>query len=149
MRCILLMLLQIHFLWPQGRPWSVATKLPQPESFALHAMKNEARLLENFVGKFRSLDEVTDRTEPIVIKQVTNASELDRVYSVLPARFPQLYEELLLNYRWRPVVNLPSSRTHTIPYALTAMPVADKTSTLSFSITKRFYVTQKSERSRQ
>jgi hypothetical protein len=65
-------------------------------------MKNQARLLENFVGKFRSLDECTNNGEPIVIKQATSASELDRVYSVLPARFPQLYEELLLNYRWQP-----------------------------------------------
>jgi len=63
-------------------------------------MTNKASLLESFVRKFRSLDELEDCSEEIVIKQATAASAFEPIYSVLPAKFPQLYEELLLNYRW-------------------------------------------------
>ncbi len=34
------------------------------------------------------------------IKQETDRVHLDAVYSILPARFPPLYEELVLSYRW-------------------------------------------------
>ena len=36
-------------------------------------------------------------------KQQTDAIELDALYNALPARFPPLYEKLILVYRWADV----------------------------------------------
>ena len=80
-------------------------------------------LLERFVHTFPKLDSMSESkelsptawelrtTEPDdcgwiewrPIKQVSNVSHLEPLYSKLPARFPPLYEELILSYRWAEV----------------------------------------------
>jgi len=77
-------------------------------------------LIEQFVASFEKLDEMaffeaTDpvaahlafgdpgpygqrRWKPLAVR--TDTSLLDPLYSRLPARFPPLYEQLVLSYRW-------------------------------------------------
>jgi hypothetical protein len=85
---------------------------------------NNAELLEEFVASFSKLDEMTVRAEesdPVAwelrigevteygwsrwrpVKAETNRALLEPVYAKLPARFPPLYEELVLSYRWATV----------------------------------------------
>ena len=61
-------------------------------------------ILENFVRCFVedgcSDWSEEDSGEKLVVAQVTDKSTLEAVYSRLPARFPSLYEQLVLTYRW-------------------------------------------------
>jgi hypothetical protein len=77
-------------------------------------------LLERFVASFEKLDEMRvsdpiaqqlatgDRDEHLCsrwrpIKVDTEPSLLDPVYSMVPGRFPPLFERLVLSYRWAEV----------------------------------------------
>jgi hypothetical protein len=83
-----------------------------------------ATLIENFVASFEKLDEilvVDEHLDPIgwqlalsepdehgfkswrPIKADTPHQALEAIYAKLPARFPRLYEELVLTYRWEEV----------------------------------------------
>lgn len=86
-------------------------------------LSNEQQLLvDRFVASFERLGELTVfGTDPIAqqlvtggpdergyehwrpIKVSTDRSALDRIYTRLPARFPPLFELLLLSYRWAEV----------------------------------------------
>jgi hypothetical protein len=96
-----------------------------------------SNLLEKFVNSFEKLDEMScfSDLDPIayelrseeqdefgrfrwrVVPSATNRSALDQLYAQLPARFPPLYEQLVLSYRWaevdlgsfRLVANLPGA----------------------------------------
>jgi hypothetical protein len=82
---------------------------------------NNAELLEKFVNSFSKLDQMTVRaqeSDPVAwelrsgevaeyglsrwrpVKSKTNRALLEPLYANLPARFPPLYEELVLSYRW-------------------------------------------------
>jgi hypothetical protein len=80
-------------------------------------------LVERFVASFEKLDEmlVFEETDPVAlqlaigepdqhdfrrwrpIKVNTETSALEPIYSRLPARFPRLFERLVLLYRWAEV----------------------------------------------
>jgi hypothetical protein len=80
-------------------------------------------LVERFVASFEKLDEMTadEVPDPIAwqlavgdrdqydcrrwrpIKVNTEPSSLEPIYSKLPARFPRLFERLVLSYRWAEV----------------------------------------------
>jgi|SRR5690349_7725813 hypothetical protein len=79
-------------------------------------------LLDRFVASFESADEmIAYDTDPIAQqlavgqpdeygfrrwrpkKVKTDASALDAIYSKLPARFPPLFEQLVLSCRWADV----------------------------------------------
>ncbi len=79
-------------------------------------------LIDQFVASFKKLDEMTAFDhDPIAIelasaemnefgfrewraKEVnTNPAALDALYAKLPARFPPIYEQLVLSYRWAEV----------------------------------------------
>lgn len=80
-------------------------------------------LLEQFVACFAKLDELdaNDVLDPVAwqltygepdehgykpwrpLKHKVGSAELDPLYAVLPARFPPLYEKLILEYRWADV----------------------------------------------
>lgn len=85
---------------------------------------NNAELLEEFVASFSELDEMTVRStdsDPVAwelrsgqvteygryrwqpVKTSTDHGLLAPVDAKLPARFPSLYEELVLSYRWATV----------------------------------------------
>jgi hypothetical protein len=83
----------------------------------------ERALLQRFIASFEKLDEMkaVENTCPITwqlavgdsdqygrkrwrpIKVATEAASLEPLYSQLPARFPHLYERLVLSYRWADV----------------------------------------------
>lgn len=83
----------------------------------------EKSLLASFIGSFEELDEMeaVELIYPITwqlavgnpnaygrkkwrpIEVITEREYLDPIYSVLPARFPDLYERLVLSYRWADV----------------------------------------------
>jgi hypothetical protein len=80
-------------------------------------------LIEQFVASFERLDEmaVFETTDPVAEQLAvgdpdeygrrnwrpsairTEAAMLDLLYATLPARFPVLFEELVLSYRWADV----------------------------------------------
>ena len=80
-------------------------------------------LLEQFISAFPKLDEMADFGDiyPIVaelavgesdqlgrtrwrpLRTATSSAALDLLYSALPARFPPLFERLVLSYRWADV----------------------------------------------
>jgi hypothetical protein len=80
-------------------------------------------LVERFVASFEKLDEMAacENLDPIAwqlaigdrnqygskrwrpIKVETEISSLEPIYSKLPARFPRLFERLVLSYRWAEV----------------------------------------------
>jgi len=85
---------------------------------------HNAELLEEFVATFAKLDEMAVRareSDPAAwelrngetdeygwsrwrpAKTLSDRAQLDPVYAKLPARFPPLYEELVLSYRWATV----------------------------------------------
>lgn len=74
-------------------------------------------LVERFIASFEKLDELTadedshqyDCSRRLPIKLSTELSSLESIYSELPARFPRLFERLVLSYRW-PEVDLQSYR---------------------------------------
>ncbi|MBZ5662853.1 MAG: hypothetical protein LAO08_20830 [Acidobacteriia bacterium] len=83
----------------------------------------EHLLIARFVASFEKLDELTatEGIYPIAwqlavgdpdeygqkrwrpIKVISKAENLEPIYSNLPARFPRLYEQLVLSYRWADV----------------------------------------------
>jgi hypothetical protein len=91
-------------------------------------------LLADFVRAWKKLDgfRVNDSLDPLAhqftvskdipsgviswlpVREATNPSALDPLYAMLPARFPPLFERLLLTYRW-PEVDLRSYRLHGNP----------------------------------
>lgn len=84
---------------------------------------DEQRLLETYVAAFPTLDEM--RTDEILspiawqlavgdpdeygykswqpLKVETELSQLEGIYARLPARFPRLFERMVLSYRWAEV----------------------------------------------
>jgi hypothetical protein len=83
----------------------------------------EDRLIERFVASFEKLDEMAafGEIDPVVrqlaagspdqygrlrwrpMKTQTDPSQLELLLTKLPARFPPLFEELVLSYRWAEV----------------------------------------------
>jgi hypothetical protein len=83
----------------------------------------EHSLLQQFIASFEKLNEMVavENIYPITwelaigdsdqygckrwrpIEKATEEDDLDSIYSQLPARFPQLYEQLVLSYRWAEV----------------------------------------------
>jgi hypothetical protein len=61
----------------------------------------EELLLERFVASFEKLDERCRRWPPIKVR--TEFSLLEPIYSKLPARFPPIFERLVVSYRWAEV----------------------------------------------
>jgi hypothetical protein len=89
-------------------------------------VQNEDLLLKQFIVKFEQLDElVANEFDPIAwqlrtgpadqygyqawrpIEAITDAASLEPIYAKVPARFPRLFERMLLSYRWAEV-HLPS-----------------------------------------
>jgi hypothetical protein len=86
-------------------------------------MKDQDALLEQFVGSFEKLDDLSTSKEidPIAwdlgveeadeyghrnwrpVKTSTDRSSLETLYAVLPGRFPPLFETLVLSFRWAEV----------------------------------------------
>lgn len=84
---------------------------------------SNADLIEHFVASFAKFDEMSffEGLDNIALglripelddlgriqwrprKQLSERQHLDPLYSKLPARFPPLYEELILSYRWAEV----------------------------------------------
>lgn len=84
---------------------------------------NDKQLLSDFVAAFGKFDDLSSSHEidPIAfelslgdfdeygfkqwhpIHYPTDRAHLDALYEVLPARFPPLYEQLVLSYRWAEV----------------------------------------------
>lgn len=65
-------------------------------------------LLDEFVASFAFNAEVDKYDEygqplPPPTAYLTNSRELEPLYSLLPGKFPPLYEQLALSYRWPPV----------------------------------------------
>src|SRR5436305_874711 len=60
---------------------------------------NERDILNNLVSCFKSDFESTLESSNVV-RQETDSLELEELYSILPAKFPRLYEQLVLTYRW-------------------------------------------------
>jgi hypothetical protein len=87
------------------------------------AQARDELLVERFVASFEKLDEMAafENLDPIAwqlaigdrdqygrkrwrpIKVETEISSLEPIYSRLPARFPRLFERLVLSYRWAEV----------------------------------------------
>jgi hypothetical protein len=108
----------------------------------------EPELLEEFVATFQEYDDMSTSREldPVAwdlrivepdeygrikwqpAKIATNPKLLDPLYAKLPARFPPLYEKLVLSYRWAQV-DLPS-------FSLLANPPGPDLSCLLQEITK-------------
>ena len=64
-------------------------------------MKQESGLLlKQFVSCFHADPLCSDFTEFKVYSQRTDPITLQQFYNLIPRRFPPLYEELLLSYRW-------------------------------------------------
>ena len=65
----------------------------------------EELCVETPVAESLATGELNDWSQPLwrPVKYVTNRSALDAVYQHLPGRFPNLFEELLLTYRWADV----------------------------------------------
>jgi len=86
-------------------------------------MSKHVDLIEKYVASFSRLDDMLamEETDPVAwqlstgvedeygfkkwrpMRCVTPASALDSIYQELPARFPRLFEELVLSYRWAEV----------------------------------------------
>jgi hypothetical protein len=84
---------------------------------------NDEELLEKYVATFSRFDEMVvdivwvPLAMPLVVgdsdlddfkqweplKVETDPAELEEVYANLPARFPRLYERMVLSYRWAEV----------------------------------------------
>ena len=112
-------------------------------------MNDHAELIDKFIASFEVLAENLDVFETIdsiaaplavgptneygqrrwrPIKVQTNLSALDAVYAKLPARFPPLYEQLVLSYRW--------ADADLQRFTLLANPPGDQLSGLLEKITK-------------
>lgn len=63
---------------------------------------NDADLLSAFVALFNPLEEQI-YPDPVLPagEQSTDSFATERLYACLPAKFPQLYEKLVLSYRWQ------------------------------------------------
>lgn len=61
-------------------------------------MKDSLQLLQDFTRKFSAVNCEDGRA--LVTHVVTDPSSLAEIYETLPGKFPKLFEELLLNYRW-------------------------------------------------
>lgn len=70
-------------------------------------MKTNDALLEKFVQTF-SIEPESD--DDVIQLQKTDPTALDDMYDKLPARFPPLYEELILSYRWNYPANVRECR---------------------------------------
>jgi hypothetical protein len=86
-------------------------------------MSNNSELIDNFVSTFEKLDDLSTSFEldPVAwqlafgnfdqygfkqwrpIQVPTEQSCLEALYANLPARFPPLYEQMVLSYRWAEV----------------------------------------------
>jgi hypothetical protein len=60
---------------------------------------NETEVLDRLVSCFESNSHHTSESSNVVV-QKTNVAALQEIYSILPAKFPILYEQLVLSYRW-------------------------------------------------
>lgn len=63
-------------------------------------MKDSLQLLRDFTQKFSAPD--GEDASELVTHVVTDPSALLEIYGTLPGKFPKLFEELLLSYRWSP-----------------------------------------------
>ena len=90
------------------------------DSTAIVNMSNDAELIDTFIATFEKLDDLSTSFEldPVAwqlafgdfdkygfkqwrpIQVATERSCLEALYANLPARFPPLYEGLVLSYRW-------------------------------------------------
>jgi hypothetical protein len=63
---------------------------------------NDADLLDAFVALFAPLEELI-YPDPVfpVSKKPTDVAAIKPLYACLPAKFPYLYERLVLSYRWQ------------------------------------------------
>ncbi|MEO6393674.1 MAG: hypothetical protein ABIP75_17620 [Pyrinomonadaceae bacterium] len=82
-------------------------------------MSSDLTLIDKFVTTFEKLDELStwSKDDPLLfgefnedefnewrpIRVETDHSALESIYETLPARFPALYEQLVLSYRWAEV----------------------------------------------
>jgi hypothetical protein len=87
-------------------------------------MKHDGELLRAYVAAFEELDDllVCHDLDPVALEELATGEKnhyglkswqpasfrtprpaLDEIYTKLPARFPPLYEELVLSYRWAEV----------------------------------------------
>lgn len=90
---------------------------------SLSSREQESRLVAGFIASFERLSELTadEVLDPVAwqlvsgdadqfgfrhwrpAKVITDRAGLEQLYSRLPARFPRLFELLLLSYRWAEV----------------------------------------------
>ncbi|SRR6266481_7084648 len=100
----------------------------------MNADTRRETLLAEFIATWEKLDglRVNDSLDPLAeqfavskdvpsgvshwcpVREATDPSKLESVYAQLPARFPPLFESLLLTYRW-PEVDLRLYRLHANP----------------------------------
>ncbi len=84
---------------------------------------HESSLVKQFIASFEKLDEMraSEILDPVAwqltdgecdkygykrwrpANSMTDRAELETLYAKLPARFPPLYERLVLSYRWAEV----------------------------------------------
>jgi hypothetical protein len=74
------------------------------------AMKNKYALLCQFVEIFSFAEHSSDKIEKPLVSHETAPAMLADIYDKLPARFPQLYEQLILSYRWGQQAFIPVCR---------------------------------------
>ena len=122
---------QLHYLssWPNKagtqptRKRAEAVSRRYVASLATVDLRNDSDLIDAFVATFERLDDLWTSYEldpnawQLVfgslneygckqwrpIRVATEQSALDELYASLPARFPPLYERLVLSYRWAEV----------------------------------------------
>lgn len=66
----------------------------------MKAEESRSELLRQFVDVWKNFEELKGGA---YLTPTTDATMLDPLYSMLPARFPLLYERLVLSYRWAEV----------------------------------------------
>ena len=62
--------------------------------------RDDVAILSKFVQAFSEDGGAIMHEGDLVIPQVTESSALEEIYTVIPVRFPSLFEKLLLSYRW-------------------------------------------------
>lgn len=62
--------------------------------------KDDVTLLTKFVQSFSEDGGASMHEGDLVTPQMTESSALEAIYTIIPARFPSLFEKLLLSFRW-------------------------------------------------
>ena len=99
------------------------TQITRPTNTTQHHLRDPLALIDRFVASFGELDDMSanELLDPVAwglatgeldrygdkrwrpIRTNTSRDALEPIYAKLPARFPPIYEQLVLSYRWAEV----------------------------------------------